>query len=451
MNQQQEVKSLVKQFSDSVVSNKLWKQQDSLLLACSGGLDSVVLASLLKNSGFSFEILHCNFNLRGDESNRDEQFVRSLAAEMNVTIQVKTFETKEQMVIMGKGVQETARTLRYRWFEEVVKEKKLFASEVWVLLAHHKDDQAETIAMNFFRGTGISGLIGMKPKLNHLVRPLLSFSRKELAEYAAALSIKWVEDSSNADDHYTRNLFRLDVLPMIRKVFPEVDANLVGNGKRFSEIYFIYQLHLEKTIQKLLLKNDVGWKIPVRKLMNMVPLDTIMFEVFSKFGFNVDHCMEIKKLFLASTGKSMQSASHIVLKNREWLLITPISEVKNKLVVIAEDSSEIAFGNQTMTMKSVVVENLNHAENHVAFINKRELTFPLILRPWKEGDYFYPLGMKKKKKVSRFMMDIKLSKFEKDLQWVLESGKKIVWVVGRRIDDRFKITAKSDDVLMFKY
>ena len=449
MNQQQEVKNLVKQFSDSVLSKKLWKQQDSLLLACSGGLDSVVLAWLLKNSGFSFEILHCNFNLRGDESNRDEQFVRSLAAEMNVNIQVKSFETREQMVNMGKGVQETARILRYRWFEEVVKEKKLLGSEVWVLLAHHKDDQAETIAMNFFRGTGISGLIGMKPKLNHLVRPLLSFSRKELAEYAAALSIKWVEDSSNADDHYTRNLFRLEVLPLIRKVFPEVDANLVGNGKRFSEINFIYQLHLEKTIQKLLLKNDVGWKIPVRKLMNMVPLDTIMFEVFSKFGFNVDHCMEIKKLFLASTGKSMQSASHIVLKNREWLLITSVSEVKNKLVVISENATEIAFGNQTMTMKSVVVENLNLLENHVAYINKYELTFPLILRPWKEGDYFYPLGMKKKKKISRFMTDIKLSKFEKDQQWVLESGKKIVWVVGRRIDDRFKIKNKSDAVLMF--
>jgi tRNA(Ile)-lysidine synthase len=449
MNQQQEVKNLVKQFSDSVVSKKLWKQQDSLLLACSGGLDSVVLAWLLKYSGFSFEILHCNFNLRGDESNRDEQFVRSLAAEMNVNIQVKSFETKEQMVIMGKGVQETARALRYRWFEEVVKEKKLLGSEVWVLLAHHKDDQEETIAMNFFRGTGISGLIGMKPKLNHLVRPLLSFTRKELAEYAAALSIKWVEDSSNADDHYTRNLFRLEVLPLIRKVFPEVDANLVGNGKRFSEINFIYQLHLEKTIQKLLLKNDVGWKIPVRKLMNMVPLDTIMFEVFSRFGFNVDHCMEIKKLFLASTGKSMQSASHIVLKNREWLLITPVSEVKNKLVVISEDATEIDFGNQTMTMKSVVVENLNLLENHIAYINKHELTFPLILRPWKEGDYFYPLGMKKKKKISRFMTDIKLSKFEKDQQWVLESGKKIVWVVGRRIDDRFKIKNKSDAVLMF--
>ena len=451
MNQQQEVKSLVKQFSDSIVSKKLWKQQDSLLLACSGGLDSVVLAWLLKNSGFSFEILHCNFNLRGAESNRDEQFVRSLAAEMNVNIQVKSFETKEQMVIMGKGVQETARALRYRWFEEVVKEKKLLGSEVWVLLAHHKDDQAETIAMNFFRGTGIAGLIGMKPKLNHLVRPLLSFTRKELTEYAAALSIKWVEDSSNADDHYTRNLFRLEVLPLIRKVFPEVDANLVGNGKRFSEINFIYQLHLEKTIQKLLLKNDVGWKIPVRKLMNMVPLDTIMFEVFSRFGFTVEHCMEIKKLFLASTGKSMQSASHIVLKNREWLLITPISEVKNKLVVIAQEATEIAFGNRTMIMKQVVVENLNHAENHVAYIDKHELTFPLILRPWKDGDYFYPLGMKKKKKVSRFMTDIKLSKFEKDQQWVLESGKKIVWVVGRRIDDRFKITGKSDAVLMFTY
>jgi tRNA(Ile)-lysidine synthase len=411
----------------------------------------VVLAWLLKSSGFTFEILHCNFNLRGEESNRDEQFVRSLAAEMNVMIHVNSFATKEEMAILGKGVQETARILRYRWFEEVVKEKKSAGTHALVLLAHHKDDQAETMAMNFFRGTGLAGLIGMKPKLNHLVRPLLSFSRQELAEYAASLSIKWVEDSSNADDHYTRNLFRLDVLPMIRKVFPEVDANIVANGKRFSEINYIYQLYLEKTILKLLLKNDIGWKIPVRKLQKTAPLDTIMFEIFSKFGFNVDHCMEIKKLFLAPTGKSMQSISHIVLKNREWLLITPLSEIKNKLVVITEDATEIIFGNQKMTIKQVFVENLNIAEDNFAYINKNKLSFPLILRPWKEGDYFYPLGMNKKKKVARFMIDIKLSKFEKDQQWVLESDKRIVWVVGRRIDDRFKIKSKSDPVLMFRF
>ena len=451
MSNKKGVKNLAQEFNDSILSKKLWKQTDLLLLACSGGLDSVVLASLLKVNGYHFEILHCNFNLRGEESNRDEQFVRSLASELNVIIHVKSFATKEQMNIMGKGVQETARILRYRWFEEVVNEKKSAKSDALVLLAHHIDDQVETMAMNFFRGTGLAGLIGMKPRLNHLVRPLLSFSRKELAEYANDLSIKWVEDSSNADNHYTRNLFRLEVLPLVRKVFPEMDTNMIGNGKRFLEINQLYQLHLEKTIRKLLLKNDIGWKIPVRKLMNTVSLDTVMFEIFSRFGFNVDHCIELKKLFIASTGKSMQSASHIVLKNRSWLLITPLSEVNHKLVVIPEGASEIIFGNQIMTLKQVVVENLNISDNQIAYINQNELSFPLILRPWKEGDYFYPLGMKKKKKVSRFMTDIKLSKFEKDQQWVLESDKKIVWVVGRRIDDRFKIKGKSDAVLMFKY
>jgi tRNA(Ile)-lysidine synthase len=438
-------------FKESIVTNKLWKQQDLLLLACSGGLDSVALAWLLKNSGFSFEILHCNFNLRGEESNRDEEFVRSLAAQFKVNFHVKSFSTKEEMVLLGKGVQETARILRYRWFEEIVNEKKSLGTNALVLLAHHSDDQVETMAMNFFRGTGIAGLIGMKSKLNHLVRPLLPFSRKQLAEYAAEHSINWVEDSSNADDHYTRNFFRLEVLPMIREVFPAVNNNLLENGKRFSEINHIYQVHLEKTIKKLLLKNDIGWKIPVRKLMNIVPLDTMLFEVFGKFGFTVEQCMEIKKLFLASTGKSMTSKSHVVLKNRDWLLITPLSEVKNKLVVIPEDANEITFGDRIMLIKEVIVENFNKTDDQLAYINKSELSFPLILRPWKEGDFFYPLGMKKKKKVSRFMIDIKLSKFEKDQQWVLESDKKIIWVVGRRIDDRFRVRSLNDKVLMFKY
>ena len=341
--------------------------------------------------------------------------------------------------------------MRYKWFEDIVNEKKALGTNALVLLAHHSDDQVETMAMNFFRGTGIAGLIGMKSRLNHLVRPLLPFSRKQLVEYAAAHSINWVEDSSNADDHYTRNLFRLEVLPLIRKVFPEVNNNILRNGKRFSEINHIYQLHLEKTIKKLLIKNDIGWKIPVRKLMNIVPLDTILFEVFGKFDFTVDQCMEIKKLFLASTGKSMTSKSHVVLKNRNWLLITPLSEVKNKLVIIPEGVNEITFGDQIMLVKEVIVENFNTTDNQLAYINKSELSFPLILRPWKEGDYFYPLGMKKKKKVSRFMMDIKLSKFEKDQQWVLESDKKIVWVVGRRIDDRFKVRPLTAQVLKFKY
>jgi len=451
MSKQIDVQHLERKFKDSIVTNKLWKQQDLLLLACSGGLDSVVLAWLLKNTGFSFEILHCNFNLRGEESNRDEEFVRSLAAQLKVNFHVKSFATKEEMAVFGKGVQETARILRYTWFEEIVNEKKSLGMNALVLLAHHSDDQVETMAMNFFRGTGIAGLIGMKSKLNHLVRPLLPFSRNQLAEYASEHSINWVEDSSNADDHYTRNLFRLEVLPMIREVFPAVNNNLLENGKRFSEINHIYQLHLEKTIKKLLIKNDIGWKIPVRMLMNIVPLDTILFEVFGKFGFTVDQCMEIKKLFLASTGKSMTSKSHVVLKNRDWFLITPLSEVKNKLVVIPEDANEVNFGDRIMLIKEVVVENFNTTDNQVAYINKSELSFPLILRPWKEGDYFYPLGMKKKKKVSRFMIDIKLSKFEKDQQWVLESNKKIVWVVGRRIDDRFKINGKADPVLVFSF
>jgi tRNA(Ile)-lysidine synthase len=451
MSKQIEEQHLEVKFKESIVTNKLWKQQDLLLLACSGGLDSVALAWLLKNSGFSFEILHCNFNLRGEESNRDEEFVRSLAAQFKVNFHVKSFSTKEEMVLLGKGVQETARILRYRWFEEIVNEKKSLGTNALVLLAHHSDDQVETMAMNFFRGTGIAGLIGMKSKLNHLVRPLLPFSRKQLAEYAAEHSINWVEDSSNADDHYTRNFFRLEVLPMIREVFPAVNNNLLENGKRFSEINHIYQVHLEKTIKKLLLKNDIGWKIPVRKLMNIVPLDTMLFEVFGKFGFTVEQCMEIKKLFLASTGKSMTSKSHVVLKNRDWLLITPLSEVKNKLVVIPEDANEITFGDRIMLIKEVIVENFNKTDDQLAYINKSELSFPLILRPWKEGDFFYPLGMKKKKKVSRFMIDIKLSKFEKDQQWVLESDKKIIWVVGRRIDDRFRVRSLNDKVLMFKY
>jgi len=452
-----------------VAVEKLWSNKDHLFLACSGGVDSVVLAHLLHTAGFSFELLHCNFNLRGEESMRDESFVRNLAKELNVAVFVKSFDTKAEMALMGMGVQEAARKLRYDWFSEMINSKKREGVNALLLTAHHLNDQAETIAMNFFRGTGIAGMHGMSNKINHIVRPLLSISRKEILEYASLHSITWAEDSSNDDVHYTRNLFRHDILPVVKKVFPAVETNLIANAKRFTEIEFLYRKQVEKIKGGLLEKNTAGWKIPVKKLMLTNPLDTIMFELFSPFGFTSDQCIEIKKLFVASSGKSMQSGSHRVLRNRDWLLIDELNIVENQLVVIEAGMTLVNFGSNCLKISSFYTardegqgtgdkeyNNTVRDEGrgtgdkgtaHKAYVDLGKISFPLILRPWKTGDYFYPLGMQKKKKVSKFMTDLKMSKFEKEQQWVLESDKKIIWVVGRRIDDRVKIKPSTNAVL----
>jgi tRNA(Ile)-lysidine synthase len=258
-------------------------------------------------------------------------------------------------------------------------------------------------------------------------------------------------------------------LPVVKKVFPAVETNLIANAKRFTEIEFLYRKQVEKIKGGLLEKNTAGWKIPVKKLMLTNPLDTIMFELFSPFGFTSDQCIEIKKLFVASSGKSMQSGSHRVLRNRDWLLIDELNIVENQLVVIEAGMTLVNFGSNCLKISSFYTardegqgtgdkeyNNTVRDEGrgtgdkgtaHKAYVDLGKISFPLILRPWKTGDYFYPLGMQKKKKVSKFMTDLKMSKFEKEQQWVLESNKKIIWVVGRRIDDRVKIKPSTNAVL----
>jgi tRNA(Ile)-lysidine synthase len=456
MDEEKKLKLLEDRLKHIVAVEKLWTNRDHLFLACSGGVDSVVLAHLLHDAGFSFELLHCNFNLRGEESMRDESFVRKLAEELNVAVFVKSFDTKAEMALLGMGVQEAARKLRYDWFSEMINSKKEEGINALLLTAHHLNDQAETIAMNFFRGTGIAGMHGMNNKINHVVRPLLSISRKEILEYASLKSITWAEDSSNDDVHYTRNLFRHDILPAVKKVFSAVETNLIANAKRFTEIEFLYRKQVEKIKGGLLEKNTAGWKIPVKKLMLTNPLDTIMFELFSPFGFTSDQCIEIKKLFVASSGKSMQSGSHRVLRNRDWLLIDELNIVGNQLVIIEAGMTLVNFGSNGLkisllhTARGEGRGTGDKEHSNTAYIDSSKISFPLILRPWKTGDYFYPLGMQKKKKVSKFMTDIKMSKFEKEQQWVLESDKKIIWVVGRRIDDRFKIKPSTNAVIFIE-
>ncbi len=438
---------LLKRLEHQIQSHKLWQQNDALYVACSGGVDSVVLVHLLISLGFKPIILHCNYHLRDEESNRDEAFVRSMGAQLNLEVNVKSFDTKKSMQDMGKGVQEVTRMLRYEWFEEMLNAHNL--PNAFLITAHHRDDQVEGLMMNFFRGTGIAGLKGMIMKREKIIRPLLDFSREEILHYAEQHQISWVDDSSNAESKYTRNLFRNELIPHISKVYPSFQDNLIQNARRFSEIELIYRKELDRLKSKLLKPSLDGWKIPVNLIRNIIPLDTVLFEIFTSFGFSAGQAVEIKKLFDAETGRFFISSTHRVLKNRDWLLIEPISSSNQQLILIHEKDTEITFDTHTITQSRGSERDFNQNKMH-AFIHAKELQYPLILRKWKTGDYFYPLGMKKKKKLSKFMTDIKLSRIEKENQWVIESNKKIIWVVGQRMDDRFKITDQSMSVVVFK-
>ncbi len=424
-----------------------WRQGDDFFLACSGGLDSVVLAHLLTSSSIPFTLLHCNFQLRGAESQRDEDFVRDLAQQMHVPVRVKHFETRQEMANRKMGLQEVARQLRYDWFNSVLQESAGKGNGQWLLTAHHADDQIETIAMNFFRGTGLAGLRGMSFRNDNIIRPLLFANRETILQYATGRGLVWVEDSSNSDVHYTRNLFRNTILPAIKKVFPQAGRNILNTAQHLEDVAWIYHKEMDKILVKMMEMQDNKVMVPVNKLKKSIPLDTVIYELFSRFGFSSPQIPEIKKLLDAPSGKFMLSSTHRVLKNRAWLVIHPIDSPSQELIIIEGPDEVVPLFDRNFTVS--LIEHSLQPDTHPmhAWLDAKDIAFPLIIRPWKNGDYFYPLGMRKKKKLSRFMTDLKLSRQEKEQQWVVESDKKIIWVIGRRIDDRFKLTSQSQKVM----
>ena len=451
---------------------RLVPHQTQWVLAVSGGVDSVVLADLCHHAGFQFVIAHCNFQLRGDESIRDENFVRSLGERYNEEVLVKHFDTKAYAEANKSSIQVAARELRYGWFEEVVSGKSSVVSNkeeefltvhnqlmtydlpltTLLATAHHADDNIETLLLNFFRGTGISGLHGILPKQGNIIRPLLFAKREEIVAYAKENNLSWVEDSSNASDKYSRNFVRHQVMPLMKTIYSQVEDNLLGNIERFKEIELIYSASIQQTKSKLIEVKGNESHIPILKLKRQTPLKTIVFEIIKDFGFAATQTEEAIKLLDAANGSFMASASHRLIINRNWLIIAPLQPEEALNIIIEEGIKNIAYAGGTLSFETTPADNTHlPTDATIATLNADEIRYPLLLRPCKQGDYFYPLGMLKKKKLSKFFIDQKLSKTDKERVWVIESDKRIVWVIGLRIDNRFRIKPTSKKQLTIKY
>ncbi|OQP62190.1 tRNA lysidine(34) synthetase TilS [Niastella populi] len=457
--------SLLQRFQQYISAHHLFSPKDTLLLAVSGGIDSVVLCELCKQSGYSFIIAHCNFKLRGAESERDAAFVQQLAQNYNVPLQVKEFDTEAYAGQHKLSIQEAARELRYEWFGELLgRETGVQKSEAvapgsehstrhsplatCLLTAHHLDDNIETMLMHFFRGTGIHGLRGMQPKQGSIVRPLLFARKQELKQFAAENNLTWVEDSSNALDKYSRNYFRHQLIPLVQNIYPEAENNLAANLRRFADMEQLYEQAVQQHKKKLLEQKGHEVHIPVLKLQKAEPLYTVVYEIIKAFGFSPAQTEEVIKLLGSESGRYVQSATHRIIKNRRWLIIAPAQSEQAQTLAIDEDESKVVFENGELAFEQLTGKNIQLVNDAaIALIDRTALQFPLLLRKWKKGDYFYPLGMKKKKKLARFFIDQKLSLTDKEKVWVLESNKKILWVVGLRIDDRFKLTEATKQVL----
>ena len=463
--------NLLFNFQKKIKEQNLFQPKDKLLVAVSGGVDSVVLCELCKQAGYDFVIAHCNFQLRGEESERDELFVSSLGKKYGTEILVKKFDT----VIYAKenkiSIQEAARELRYSWFaklagcrESGVKSResgvKSRDSGVWsqdaepiirdyLLTAHHADDNAETLLMNFCRGTGLHGLTGI-PVISAIAsvrRPLLEFSKVELLAFAKEHKLEFVEDSSNQSSEYTRNLFRNEIIPAISRVYPQVKENLLDNIHRFKEIEHLYSIVIDELKKKICRKKGKEIYISVKQLLGYHN-KALIYNIISDHGFSEKQVEEVMKLAGSESGHYIENASHRIIKHRHWFIIAPKQDAAAINIIIKESDKNILFALGTLSLE--IVSSINYKSqtaNTVACLDAKEITFPMLLRKWKTGDYFYPLGMKKKKKVSRFFIDHKLSKTEKEKAWVLEMNQKIIWVVSHRIDERFKITEKTKLVL----
>jgi tRNA(Ile)-lysidine synthase len=456
--------NLLQQYKDFIKKENLFSSRDKLLLAVSGGVDSVVLCELCKQAGYDFLIVHCNFQLRGAESERDEEFVRKLGEKYKVEVKVKKFDTEKFAEKNKMSIQEAARLLRYEWFNELVESSEFGVRShelmtpdsrlrTFLLTAHHANDNAETVLMNFCRGTGLHGLTGIPVSYGNIKRPLLIFTKDELMQFAKENKLEFVEDSSNLSSKYTRNLFRNEIIPAISKVYPQANENLNDNINRFKEIEKLYKIAVSDIKKKLVKEKRNEWHIPVKQLMGYNNR-ALIYEIIADFGFNEKQIDEVIKLAESDSGKYIDSPTldYRIIRHRHWFIISPINSVESEIIIIEKGISNLEFGNGRLGIEVIPDAEFQIPNStHIGCFDFKFIKFPLILRRCKTGDYFYPLGMKKKKKLSRFFIDQKLSKTEKEKTWVIEMDKKIIWVVGKRIDERFKVTEKTKNVIKIIY
>ena len=426
---------MYEQFLREIKDKQLFTKDDRLLLAVSGGVDSMTLMHLLHSAGFTFAVAHCNFQLRGTDSDKDEQMVLDGARAMKIQCFTKLFDTNNYAREKGISIQMAARELRYTWFDELI----VIHPFDRLVMAHHLDDSLETVLFNLTKGTGLAGLRGILPKNGNLVRPLLSFTKAQIVEYARQEGVIWREDVSNASDRYSRNLIRNRVIPLLCEINPGLLTTFRNTLMKLQATERLLKDVLEDQVKLLKRKVGTDWVITHEAVQNLVILEHLL----EPFGFNFDQVKSIAEAAGdGNTGKRFLSMSWQLNIDRDSLIVSPVVPAPSEVMIQKEDRSvmnallslrfEIRGGNTRVTHEATR-----------ASIDLDKLNFPLKLRRWEAGDHFYPLGMGGKKKVSDFMIDNKIPLNLKERVCVLVSGDDIVWVVGHRLDNRYKVTAKT--------
>lgn len=422
--------------------------RDRILVAVSGGMDSIALVRLCKKAGVKFGIAHCNFQLRGAESDKDEQFVRNLAKQLDVSFYNISFDTKKEAMQSKKSIQVAARDLRYEWLENVRQENNY----QYIAVGHHHNDSIETLLINLTMGCGIRGLHGILPKNGSIIRPLLYSTRTDIELYIQEHQFEYREDSSNRDTKYTRNALRHLVVPQLQRINPNLEQTFTENFLRFRETEALYNYAIEHLKKETVIEKENSIWIDIQGVSNAPSPLSLLYEILHPYHFKASKIQYIYKRRTEESGALYTSKTHQLLRDRTHWIVSPIRN--NKDTTYSLPSMDTSSGQLTIASINLQWEILFEKINlkttfKTVYLDLDKLNFPLHLRHWKDGDVFYPLGMQgKKKKLSKFFKDIKMNRFDKDATWLLcDHNDTIVWIVGQRADERFKVLETSSRIL----
>lgn len=440
---------MVKEFKQYIEQQKLCNLDNRILVAVSGGIDSVVMLDLFVEASYQIAIAHCNFQLRGKESDGDEQFVKNLGEKYGIKVFAKSFETKDYANYQKLSIQEAARDLRYSWFEELLYENDFD----YVAVGQHADDQVETFFINLLRGSGLAGLRGMPLKRGNIIRPLLFANRKQIIMHTEENDLNFREDSSNKEDTYLRNKIRLNLLPELEKLHTKAPVAIVESMNNLNEADVLLKQLMDEKYNSLFSEKEGFLLVSKDDVVKLQPMDSWLFYLMKRFGFNRDTTNSMTDAIIRTQiGQSFVSETYEAIIDRKNLLIRPMTEIDLKEYIVQRGQDKITDplilnferipNSETFKIKS---------DARVAQLDEGKLTYPLKIRRWQHGDRFAPFGMKGSKLLSDFFIDNKINLFEKQNIWLLISGNNIVWVIGHRISEKYKITRQTETVLAVTY
>jgi tRNA(Ile)-lysidine synthase len=422
--------------------------KESFLLAVSGGIDSMVMLSLFRQSGLKCSLAHCNFMLRGKESDGDEDFVRQTALNAGVEFYSRSFDTRAFSKGKGISIQMAARELRYNWFDELAQEQHCDH----IATAHQRDDSIETFLINLSRGTGITGLTGIRPVSGKIIRPILFLSREEIRSYAESMDIQWREDSSNPSDKYLRNRIRHVLLPRINKTLPGFSEAVIKTMAQLKDSKDLLENIAGQFIHEAVRTSGERVEIDKNKIRQLPSARILLFTVLQKYGFNFDTVDNLVETLDGQPGRQFLSGTHALTVDRSVLIVQPLRSA---------EEPEIEIGGEVAAMQYPVNLTFRHIDttgsyaiprdSTIASFDRDTITYPMKIRRWKKGDYFCPLGMEGRKKLSDFFAGEKIPLPDKRRVWILESAGNILWVIGMRIDHRYRVTSDTRNILQITY